>query len=345
MLRGCEVLKNAVLVTAGVLLVAGCERGGAADRRPSVASTDATTAQATSRSSVVNPPAFQASASPTSTGQALPTSAPTSAAGRNAPGTGSIRSSPEQTPSPAAVAAPSPALQPGDERIAQVERELLEAWEGVCSVTAKVETKFVRGKNYKTNQSGNGTIQYVKENGKVLMKFESMNDIFFLRPDGKNWIITAQAISSLCDGDYLYKIDRRREGTTATKSWCEPPEMRVLGGEKLMRRIRLLKDRRLLKEETMDGRAVYGFEGKTADGDTKIRHYVEKATGVLIKTEFDRERDDSTFSFSLREIELDREYPPDHFTFVPPEFVPIEDLTRHPRKGDPSESDAGAEAP
>jgi hypothetical protein len=142
-------------------------------------------------------------------------------------------------------------------------------------------------------------------------------------------------ITQICDGEYLYTVSRRFESSKVTKAHCEPGRVRAPGGETIVRSMRALRNRAVVDSQ-FDGRPIYLFLGDAQGGKVKVRHYVDKATGVFLKTHIRRETDQSIFTYTLSQVDLDREYPDERFHYVPDPDLPLIDLTTQGRQTEPS---------
>ncbi len=84
----------------------------------------------------------------------------------------------------------------------------------------------------------------------------------------------------------------------------------------------------MLSDETPQKRAVHVFEALAQGGQVRTRHYVDKETGIRLNLVLTRLSDDSVYSFTLTELEIDPEFPDDHFLFTPPADVELQDFTK-----------------
>ena len=92
-------------------------------------------------------------------------------------------------------------------------------------------------------------------------------------------------------------------------------------------RLRSLKDLTRLPDEPVGGKDTYVFEGTDRSGRFKVRHFIDKDTGILRKMVTKNETYESEFVWERTEIEFDVELPEGRFVFTPPKDVEIKDLT------------------
>lgn len=211
----------------------------------------------------------------------------------------------------------------------ELEKELLGRWAEIESVSARLLTKFERGTGQQTLQQGEGTRDCMKKDGMVLMRSRIINTVSVRREHDAEvpWIVTGQQISKVSDGRFVYTVDRRREGTTVTKNWAVPPHILPIGGKWLTTVIRGLKRLRRLRDKSIGDDKVYVLEGTSHDGRNVHRLSIDKKTGLLRELEVNNRIDSSKFSVALSDIRLNVEFSEDHFDFVPPEGIEIQDLT------------------
>lgn len=211
----------------------------------------------------------------------------------------------------------------------KLEKEWLGRWAKIESVSARLLTKFERAKGQRTLQQGEGTRDCMKKDGRVLMRSSIINTISVKREHDTEipWILTGQHISKVSDGRFVYTVDRRREGTTVTKNWAVPPHIIPIGGKWLTTVIRGLQGLRRLRDTTIGDEQVYVLEGTSKNGRIVHRFSIDKKTGLLRELAVNNRIDSSKFSVALSDIRLNVEFSEDHFDFVAPEGIEIQDLT------------------
>jgi outer membrane lipoprotein-sorting protein len=149
-----------------------------------------------------------------------------------------------------------------------------------------------------------------------------------LEKEGEEWIVTGQIALKVFDGEFLYTVDQRHEGKTATKAYLKRGQFQYIGGRRLFSQVLGLDSFRLLPDETIDDKSAYVFEGKAADGTVTTQHYFDKQTGILLKMVTEDSLAQTKYTFALSDIKVNVEFDEDHFTFTPPEGMTVQDLTR-----------------
>ena len=206
-------------------------------------------------------------------------------------------------------------------------RELLARWEEVQSASVSFATDFERLAGLGERQKSEGTRDCLKKDGKMLIRSSYTNAVA-LEKEGKEWIVTGQIALKVFDGEFLYTVDERHEGKTATKSLLKRGQFQYIGGRRLLSQILGLDSFSLLPDETIDDQSVYVFEGKAGDGTVTTRHYFDKQTGMLLKMATEDSIAQTRYTFALSDIKVNVEFDDDHFTFTPPEGMEVQDLTR-----------------
>jgi len=231
----------------------------------------------------------------------------------------------EEKPSTPATTQPRMTI-PDDVNAAIV--ELITKWDTIQSVSAKLKTRGDRRGPEAQKQEGVGTRDLLKrEDGRILSRADYKNGVTMKKPDGEV-IATGQIVSKIYDGEYLWIDDQRHEGRTVTKSRPVQGQIQPIGGRLLFAGIRGLDEIKLLPDETIDGRTVHVFVGKGAGGTFTTRHYVDKETGILVKSIAEDSLANMQHSMELTDIKVNIEFEEGHFTYTPPEGVEVQDLTR-----------------
>jgi len=242
---------------------------------------------------------------------------------------------PSTTASDTASAQPPPSTPPdrpapaSDDILAKLEQEMLARWEKIRSVSAIITTRFDQLGDRETHQKGTGTYDCLKQDDKILVRTFLYNGIK-VKQDNEDvpWIITAQRIKKVSDGRFVYTIDERYKDITGTKRWAVYPNLLYIGGKRLFHLLRNLEGLQRLPDQTIDNKGVYVFEGILSAARRQTRVFLDKETGIMRQLITENEKSESKFVFTLSEIKLNVEFSEDHFIFVPPDDVEIQDLTR-----------------
>ena len=220
---------------------------------------------------------------------------------------------------------PAPA---SDKIPAGLEREMLANWEGIRSVSAKLTTKFDRLGDRETHQNGLGVYDCLKQNDKILVRTKLSNAITAKQDDPEvPWLLTEQRVNKYSDGQFVHIIDERYQRFTVTKRRAVYPYIIYIGGERVVRFLRRLESLQRLPDETIDDKDVYVLEGALPGARRKVRVYLDKETGIMRQMVTENETSESTLTFTISEVRLNVEFSEDHFVFVPPDGVEVQDLT------------------
>ncbi len=216
-----------------------------------------------------------------------------------------------------------------DDVLAELEQEMLARWEKIRSVSAKMTTRFDQLGDRETHQKGLGTYDCLKQDGKILVRTFLYNGITAKRDnEDVPWVLTGQRIKRVSDGRFVYTIDERYKEITGAKRWAVYPNLLYIGGKRLFRVLRSLEGLQRLPDQTIDKKGVYVFQGTLSAARRQARVFLDKETGIMRQLITENEKSESKFVFTLSEIKLDVEFSEDHFIFVPPEDVEIQDLTQ-----------------
>ncbi|UCC32439.1 MAG: hypothetical protein JSU86_09190 [Phycisphaerales bacterium] len=226
---------------------------------------------------------------------------------------------------PNLLARPAPA---SDNIPAELEQEMLAHWEEIRSVSAKLTTKFDRLGDRETHQNGLGVYNCLKRKGKILVRTKLSNAITAKQDDPEvPWLLTEQRVNKYSDGQFVHIIDERYKRFTVTKRRAVYPYVLYIGGKRVFRFLRRLEGLQRLPNETIDDKDIYVFEGTLPGARRKVRVYLDKETGIMRQMVTENETSESTLTFAVSEVKLNVEFSEDHFVFVPPDGVEVQDLT------------------
>lgn len=207
------------------------------------------------------------------------------------------------------------------------EKELVASWNKIRSLTAKITLTVDYKDEQEGRHDGTGMLDCMKKNGKLFMKTRSYSSILIEQPEGKR-LLTGMRLNKVSDGEFVFTVEERYESMVATKTWAIPPHIRAVGGVDLFVRMHRAGRVTLLPDEVINGRDVYVFEVRVTGDAVVTRHHVCKETGVRLYFEMKRLDGNLTFTYALSELEINPEFSEDHFTFVPPDGVEVQDLTQ-----------------
>ncbi len=203
------------------------------------------------------------------------------------------------------------------------------AWNEIRSASAKMDSSYDQlGGDEKRQHKSEGESHFVREGAHV--RTMSKLGTLMMHETGeedKSEILTGQKLTRYSDGKYMYTITERQRGTVVTKRFSNHMQIKYLGGAKMFAFIRGLKNLRELPGESIDGKFTYILEGELPRYHLTYRHYIDEATGILLKMVVENSANHSTAVTEFTNIEINIEFPEGHFDFEPPAGVEVQDLT------------------
>ena len=180
-----------------------------------------------------------------------------------------------------------------------------------------------------------------KDDGTVLVRMDMQNATVTRQPQGDMMI--RERILTLRDGENVYVMTEQSGSSSAVKHGPHALRHIVLGGETLVERLEARFDLELQPPEIINDRPVHVVKGTAKAGEGWIIYYLDKETGISIKSYGEHEGLFSKSSVILTDLDLNATFPKDHFKFVPPEGVDVLDTTIFGYEGDRPAPSAGAE--
>lgn len=213
-----------------------------------------------------------------------------------------------------------------------IEGDMLAKWAEVRSVSAKLRTRFTWDADSVAKQAGLGTRDLLKVNGRVLIRTKLFIDVFVKNQYSEDppYFWTGQRVTKVSDGTYLYSWIVWHDGQSLTKTWARPPNLQAIGGSALMKHLRTIRRLRRLEDSVLNGDSVYVLQGLISDEEIVITVKIAKDSGILVFAKMRGEKAGTTQTFALSEIKTNVDFPEDHFLFIPPEGVVMQDLTQAP---------------
>lgn len=233
----------------------------------------------------------------------------------------------ETTKSPEAVRDVSEARKATITTLREIGDQLLSRWQSVRSVSAKLNTTLKREGRA---EAGRGQRDMLKTENRTLVRSK-----LFIEFTMKNTVsdtpasyFTAERITKISDGEFLYRRWEGHDRDTWTKTWAKFPHIQYFGGLPLIRQLLQLNYLKRLEDEVVDGERFYVIRGMSQDDQTEITVKIAQPTGMMVHMKMNNKTQQAIRTISLSEIELNVQFPEDHFVFTAPEGVTVEDLTR-----------------
>jgi outer membrane lipoprotein-sorting protein len=214
-----------------------------------------------------------------------------------------------------------------DEAVAAAQRELLEKWSKIQSLSATVGTKeeVVRGEHTQ-EWEGIGTYECKPRGDVLLIRMDITTSA--VQPPGSEPVVTGVRVLTVCDGEAVYSLRDKFGQKQAVKVGMEHVQIVEVGGPLLFKRLRQTNTLKVLPDETINGKPVCVMEGTPKPGSSRRRlFYFEKETGALIKWVVEDPERKVKRTVTMTDLKLNLELSDDLFVFKVPEGVEVRDLT------------------
>ena len=228
-----------------------------------------------------------------------------------------------------------------EDDLATVEKKIQTAWDHHKSMTAKLtmSTHMEMGKMV-IDGSGEGTIEFLRADGKVHMRTEMR--MTSTQKMGDQDHKAEQIMLNIVDGDVMYTLTDTMGQKSATKAKTDPKMSGDPGA--VFEELHKSHQIKLLPEETVDGAKVYVISATPNEpgpaGAGRIVFYFHQEAGIVVKMLMygEGEKPVTTVSYSdvKREVKVDAE----RFKFTAPEGVQVIDQTAAPSLPPPSSAPA-----
>ncbi len=219
------------------------------------------------------------------------------------------------------------------DRIAEVEKELIQAHGKLKSFTAKIHSSYDSGTEDESmwKSETKGTHEWMRQGELVLYRMETVRAAVS-KMAGQDSVSKTKA-TTVCEGEYTYMLSDTDGQKSATKLKTDPRS----GGDVAMtfESMRAEYDLKLLPDETVNGQSCYVIEETRKKGGQDPGHslaryviHMSKETGLLVKS-IGYDADGKTMSTSdTTDIKINVPISPDRFKFVAPKGVTVIDMAR-----------------
>lgn len=244
----------------------------------------------------------------------------------------------ELKPLPESSRRPSRSSVVANKAVQAAVEEILARWDGVRSFSANVTTQLGTGQMIQKGPGepweptlvvdGKGEYGCLKKDGKLLARMQ-MTSIGGgpIRSDLEDEDPEEYTVTRVSDGEFTYMAGVQGERKKAAKMKSKPNDLMQWGGKRLLDDMRQRFDLKLEGDEKINERQTYVILAKSKTSEAVSRHWFDKKTGVMVQMTIYGAKGRPRRVFTLDQISLDPTFPADHFTFVPPKGVPVEDLT------------------
>lgn len=222
-----------------------------------------------------------------------------------------------------------------------VEQEILAAWGKTRSGSATFVHEALKPvgtlggedpQDLKLGVHSKGTLDFLKKDERLLHRMVMTCTVGPGHGPGVLEGPVERMTTEVFDGEYLHSMAETGTRVKAFKVKMKhsgPPF--ISGGRLLLDRLRSAYGTLTLEpDEKIDGRETYVICGRAeAIGGVLLgRYWVDKKTGVMLRRTLYTPEDTPVQVLSVKNLKVNVEFPKGHFTFVPPEGVEVEDLTK-----------------
>lgn len=211
--------------------------------------------------------------------------------------------------------------------IQAVEKELLQKWQQVDSMIAKIERhRELRTPDGTVRKRAAGTYEFLKLDGRLVYRVDmSSRTTNYLK--GNDTMLDVDVVS-IHDGQFVYTVTEIEGETSAVKTTpTAAPNFDLKWSFAEMHKDHVLT---LNKDADIEGEPVYVIQAKPMDRKTFIDrqlYYYSKETGALLKTEtIDNDRRVIIMT-EYTDIKINVGIPAERFVFHAPPGVRVTDLT------------------
>ncbi len=204
---------------------------------------------------------------------------------------------------------------------ASVEKKILDAWEDLHSMTAKMNLEMTY---YSRKIHTSGSVDYWKAGGKNLLRMEMHMTQSAGGPELKT------STTSVSDDEKTVAIRESPDGTIVTK---ERPTSRLgsPGGRMMFDDLKEKNKLAVLPDEKLEGMDVFVIEATLKDSTNqpyeKAKIYFAKKTGMLVKLSGINGIDQEILTLTYSDIKINPKIDPDRFVLIPPADAQIIDNT------------------
>jgi len=221
------------------------------------------------------------------------------------------------------------ATAPADE-VESAEKRLAAAWNKHRSMTARIDvTRGIEGPGMEYRETGEGAVEMLKAEGKVLFRVEMKSKSMQKR--GEQELAVEQTATTISDGRYAYSLTEMAGRKMAFKTEVDAS----MGGDPavLLRDLRVEHELKVLPEETLGEAKVLVVEAtpryrsSMPGAASKTVCYFDEKNGCLLKMMVFGADDKPMATMTYADHKFDVPIDPKRFEFKPPEDVEVIDRT------------------
>ena len=219
----------------------------------------------------------------------------------------------------------------GDETLADVEKNIIQAAQRVKSYTADITIEMERSMGAMVmKSSGGGTTEFMRKGDKILSRIEMKLEMTMTNA-GKEQKM-AQSVLTIVDGEHSYTLTDQAGQKSAVKTKPDSANTNM-GTTETFAQLREDATLKLLPEANIGDDVAYAIEAtpKQMQGMAgKSVLYFSKKNGIMLKIVTMTPDDKPMQTVTLGNIKMNVDLKPDRFVFAAPEGVPLQDMTKTP---------------
>lgn len=209
-----------------------------------------------------------------------------------------------------------------EDTIDSVEKEIIEKWSKMTSLTAKMATDANMGG---MAMKMTGTIEFLNKEGKELFRLEAEMEQAMGGQTMKSTIL------SIVDGEFQWMLMDMGMMKQAMKT--KPDDFQGSpGGKKMFEQMKKDNDLKLLPSEKIDDKDCYVIEvkpKKTGEQLALVKMYFAKDSGIMVKMVGYDTGNNAVMTSTYSDIKTNVEIPAERFVFTAPEGVQVMDMTKN----------------
>lgn len=219
-----------------------------------------------------------------------------------------------------------------EETLADVEKQIIEKWSKIQSLSAETKMDGKRVFPVGTSETdSSGTYFHKKVDGKSLFR-QVVTSHQVMRMENQPETVTDQTLTMVADGTYIYSLSETATVRQGSKSHQQGTSISV-GGAELIEYMRDDAKLQLLPDGVIDGQAVWVIDAaqNRGGGRYKTRYYISKEHGMFLRRvslTVDGTDEVPSTTLSLTNVKIGVDIPDDQFVLEFPPGVEINDRTQ-----------------
>jgi outer membrane lipoprotein-sorting protein len=209
-----------------------------------------------------------------------------------------------------------------EDTIESVEKDIIEKWSKMTSLTAKMATDANMGG---MAMKMTGTIEFLNKEGKELFRLEAEMEQAMGGQTMKSTIL------SIVDGEFQWMLMDMGMMKQAMKT--KPDDFQGSpGGKKMFEQMKKDNDLKLLPSEKIDDKDCHVIEVKPKKSGEQlalVKMYFAKDTGIMVKMVGYDTGNNAVMTSTYSDIKTNVEIAAERFVFTAPEGVQVMDMTKN----------------